>query len=216
MKTSIFLAFWGVLFAVFPGANAQGATLTIVQYNLVGVTLSDGGTITGSFDWAYGSGVYEFTNINLVARGGGDDLGDVVTVTDGTDALNGGGECLSINNTTPFGCSPLTEPGILLNFVTRLGPNAVFPNEPVQPAVTLCTAAADDCGLATGYDGVVATPSQVMFGADPDVTGGELLAAREPGSLLLTVPGIVLLAFAAKRLNRKRRQDFVFDQGRVR
>jgi len=48
------------------------------------------------------------------------------------------------------------------------------------------------------------------------VTGGELLAAREPGSLLLTAPGIVLLAFAAMRLNRKRRQDFVFDQGRVR
>jgi hypothetical protein len=187
MKAIIVLAFSGLLSSTCLMANARADTPTVVQYNLVGVTLADGGSITGSFDWDYGPGVYEFTDINIVATGGGAELGEVVAVTNGTDVLNPGGECLSINTTTEFGCSPLTLPGILINFVTRLGPNAVFPNEPVQSVVTICTAAADNCGLATGYDGIVTVPSQVLFpGTDPDVTGGELVAtAPEPGTLIL-------------------------------
>lgn len=203
-KAFVFLASFGVISAVFLAGNAQAAPLTVIPYTLVGVTLSDGGTITGSFDWAYGSGVYEFTDINLVATGGGADLGETVTVTDGTDTLNPGGECMSINTTTEFGCSPLTTTGILINFVTRLGPNAVFPSEPVQSVVTICTAAAGNCGLGTGYDGIVPTPSQVLFGTDPDVISGELVETPEPGTMSLLLCGALGLGpLLGRKLRRQ-------------
>ena len=207
MKTFRALAFSGMLSALCLVANARADTLTVVHYNLVGVTLADGGSITGSFDWAYGSGVYEFTDINLLATGAGAELGQVVTVTNGTDLLNPGGECLSINTTTEFGCSPLTVPGILLNFVTRLGPNEVFPNEPVQSDVTICTTAAGNCGLSTGFDGILTTPSQVLFlGEDPAVTGGELVAAvPEPGTLTLLSSGSLGLGLITEMKRRRRR-----------
>jgi hypothetical protein len=156
--------------------------LTVETYDLVGVTLSDGGTLTGSFDWAYGGGAYEFTNINIVATGAGPDLGEVLTIANGTDSNNNGGECLVYPQEAFSGdCSPLSGAGILLNFVNRLGPNDVFPTERVQFSDLICTANAGNCGLGQGFEGTVGTPSEVVFSStvQASITGGAVVHRLE-------------------------------------
>ena len=63
-------------------ASNNSTNATRNTYNLVGVTLANGATVTGQFDWDDAPGSFAYTNVNIVVGGSGAEGGFNITTPD--------------------------------------------------------------------------------------------------------------------------------------
>ena len=175
--------------------SALGALLALFvvsahadTYSLFGVTLADGGTITGHFDWNDVPSSYAYTNVDITVMGGGAELGSNVTIT-APDLLNIGGLCLVEPAVTQGACNSSALPSLALIFDQRLSPNALSPTDPKTISDQICIGSTS-CFLSN--------ESKFTFpdGASVPVTAGSVVntTVPEPGTWSTALLGILTLA----------------------
>lgn len=190
-------SFWGaplVLLVAFAGLNAHADT-----YTLNGVTLADGGTVTGQFDWNDVPASYSFTNVDILITGAGPQLGLSTTITS-PDPNNNGGLCFS---DPPIGtglCASTSSSSLVFIFDQRLSPNFLDPAAPPLLSDDICIG---PCFLTF--------QSHVTFsdGTSVAVTNGSVggtTTVPEPGTLSLMLLGIGLALALRKRIGHSQIQ----------
>jgi len=166
-------------------------TLRADTFILQGVTLADGGTITGQFDWNDVSGSYSYTNVDIQITGAGAEAGLVETITSG-DTMNPGGLCFSDPPVGQALCMSTASSGLVFIFDQRLTPNNLDPSDPQLASDTICL------GDTSCFDG---NQSQYTFsnGVSVAITGGLVVNAPEPSLLFLLTSGLLGLGLFARR-----------------
>jgi hypothetical protein len=176
-----------LLIAAFATLTAHADT-----YTLNGVTLVDGGTVVGQFDWNDVPSSYSFTNVNILITGAGPQLGLSTTITS-PDPLNPGGLCFS---DPPVGTGLCSSPSLVFVFDQRLTPNSTDPTAPPLLSDEICI------GPCFG-----ANESHVTFsdGTSVAITAGSVTdtTVPEPGTLMLMLIGLGSLGVMAVMRKRK-------------
>lgn len=147
---------------------------TRITYNLVGVTLANGATVTGQFDWNDAPDSFSYTNVNIVVGGSGPEAGFDITTP---DPMNNDGLCFSDPPTSLDFCGSTSAPSVLFIFANRLTPNGANMTAAVLPSDTI------SLGEFKG------TYSQVDYadGVSVAITGGSVVqtSAPQPGAISL-------------------------------
>jgi hypothetical protein len=144
------------------GSNNSTNT-TRNTYNLVGVTLANGATVTGQFDWDDVPGSYTYTNVNIVVGGEGAEAGFDITTP---DLMNIYGLCFSDPPIPSNLCGSTITPSVLFIFDNYLTPNPTSGAGALLPSDTIC--------LGTCYKGA---DSQINYadGLSVPMTGGSVV-----------------------------------------
>src|SRR4051812_24599184 len=89
--------------------SSNSTNATKGTYNLVGVTLANGATVTGQFDWNDAPGSFSYTNVNIMIGGSGTEAGFNITAP---DPMNTDGLCLSDPPTSSNFCGSTDRPSL--------------------------------------------------------------------------------------------------------
>jgi hypothetical protein len=116
-------------------ASSNSSTTLRNTYNLVGVTLANGATVTGHFDWNDVAGSFSYTNVNIVVGGSGAEAGFDITTT---DPMNNDGLCFSDPPTSLDFCGSTSAPSMLLIFDNRMTPNGVNASAAALSSDSIC------------------------------------------------------------------------------
>ena len=116
-------------------ASNNSTNATRNTYNLVGVTLANGATVTGQFDWDDAPGSFAYTNVNIVVGGSGAEAGFNITTP---DPMNTDGLCVSDPPTSADFCGSTDRPSLLFIFDNRLTPNGLNTTAAVLSSDTIC------------------------------------------------------------------------------
>jgi hypothetical protein len=157
-------------------------------YDLVGVTLADGGTITGQFDWDDIPGLYAYTDVSVEVTGAGAELGLDADITT-NDYHNFGGLCFLDPQAGLGACSGT---GLVIEWTERMEPHSFNPTGTPLTSNEICLHSSGACGADSVY--------HFSDGNTVEITGGGVtLVTPEPhsGVLLLTVLGA--FAFLARK-----------------
>jgi hypothetical protein len=140
---------------------------TSAKYKLVGVTLANGATVTGQFDWNDAPGSFSYTNVNIVVGGSGAEAAFDITTP---DPMNNDGLCFSDPPTSLDFCGSTSTPSVLFIFADRLTPNGTNLTAAALPSDTI------SLGEFKGTD------SQVNYadGVSVAITAGSVVQTSAP------------------------------------
>jgi hypothetical protein len=149
-------------------ASNNSTHATRNTYNLVGVTLANGATVTGQFDWNDAPESFSYTNVNILVSGSGAEAGFDITTP---DSMNTDGLCLSDPPTSADFCGSTDRPSLLFILDNRLTPNGLNTTAAALSSDTIC--------LGVCFKG---QDSQVNYadGVSVAITGGSVVQTSAP------------------------------------
>lgn len=183
-----------------PAFLAAVATLSVhaETFSLVGVTLADGGTITGQFDWNDVAGSFAFTNVDITVTGAGAELG-MNTVITAPDPLNTAGLCFVEPPVSAGACTSSSRPSLIFIFDQRMTPNVLSPTTPALSSDGICVG-------NTSCFGTDESEFNFSNGDSVAITAGSVVATPEPSTGSTAILGAFALTAVAlgRRYTRAR------------